>query len=55
VTAPLILDAAAIHAACPPDAAVTAVEAALRGGLDPTAEQPRSVLQVAHGQLLLMA
>jgi ornithine cyclodeaminase len=54
VTAPLILDAAAVHAACPPEAAVAAVEAALRGGLDPTAEPPRSVVPVAHGQFLLM-
>ena len=54
VTAPRFLDAAAIHAACPPGAAVAAVEAALRGGLDPTAEPPRSVVQVAHGQFLLM-
>ena len=54
MTAPLFLDAAAIHAACPPEAAVAAVAAALRGGLDPTAEPPRSVVQVAHGQFLLM-
>ena len=54
MTAPRFLDAAAIHAACPPGAAVAAVEAALRGGLDPTAEPPRSVVQVAHGQFLLM-
>jgi hypothetical protein len=54
VTAPLFLDAAAIHAACPPEVAVAAVEAALRGGLDPTIEPPRSVFQVAHGQFLLM-
>jgi ornithine cyclodeaminase/alanine dehydrogenase-like protein (mu-crystallin family) len=30
------------------------VEAALRGGLDPIAEPPRSVVQLAHGQFLLM-
>jgi ornithine cyclodeaminase/alanine dehydrogenase-like protein (mu-crystallin family) len=55
VTLPLFLDAAAIHAACPPEAAVAAVEAALRGGLDPTAEPPRTVVQAANGQFLLMA
>jgi ornithine cyclodeaminase/alanine dehydrogenase-like protein (mu-crystallin family) len=55
MTAPLFLDAAAIQAACPPRAAVAAVEAALRGGLDPTAEPPRSVVPVAQGQFLLMA
>jgi len=55
VTAPRFLDAAAIRAACPPEAAVAAVEAALGAGLDPTAEPARSVVPVAHGQLLLMA
>jgi ornithine cyclodeaminase len=54
VTAPLFLDAAAIRAACTPEAAVATVEAALRGGLDPAADPPRSVVQVAHGQFLLM-
>jgi ornithine cyclodeaminase/alanine dehydrogenase-like protein (mu-crystallin family) len=55
VTALRFLDAAAIHAACPPEAAVEAVAAALRGGLDPAAEPPRSVVPVARGQFLLMA
>src|SRR4029453_18596832 len=55
MTAPLFLDAAAIQAACPPRAAVAAVEAALRGGLDPPGEPARSVVPVAQGQFLLMA
>ena len=55
MTALRFLDAAAIHAACPPEAAVEAVAAALRGGLDPAAEPRRSVVPVARGQLLLMA
>jgi ornithine cyclodeaminase len=54
VTAPLFLDAAAVHAACPPAAAVAAVEAALRGGLDPATDPPRLAVPVAHGQFLLM-
>lgn len=55
MTAPLFLDAAAIRTACPPDAAVAAVEAALRGGLDPAAEPARSAVPLARGQFLLMA
>ena len=55
MTALRFLDAAAIHAACPPEAAVEAVAAALRGGLDPAAEPRRSVVPVARGQVLLMA
>jgi ornithine cyclodeaminase len=55
VTTPLFLHAPAMHAACPPEAAVTAVEAALRRGLDPAAEPPRSVVQLTHGQFLLMS
>ena len=35
-------DAAAIARALPPAAAVDALEAALRGGLDPDADPPRS-------------
>lgn len=54
MTAPLFLDASAMHAACPPEAAVSAIEAALRQGLDPAAEPPRSVVQMTSGQVLLM-
>jgi ornithine cyclodeaminase/alanine dehydrogenase-like protein (mu-crystallin family) len=54
VTAPRFLDAAAIRAACPPAAAVAAVESALRDGLDPAADPARSVVAWTHGQVLLM-
>lgn len=37
-----------------PERAVTAIREALRGGLDPEASLPRSVIDVDHGQLLLM-
>ncbi len=47
------LDAAAV-AALGPGAAVAAVQAALRGGLDPAADPPRVLVGLAHGQFLLM-
>jgi ornithine cyclodeaminase len=47
-------DEAAIRAALPPAAAVEAIETALRDGLDPAAGVPRTITDVAHGQLLLM-
>ena len=47
-------DAEAIARALPPAAAVDALEAALRGGLDPDADPPRSSAAAAAGELLLM-
>ena len=52
--APEVLDAAAVGAALPMPAAITAVRSALSAGLDPEADPPRSVVPVRHGQLLLM-
>ena len=48
-------DAAEIARRLPPEAAVAALEAALRGGLDPAADPPRgSVPAAGGGELLLM-
>ncbi len=49
-----VLDAAAVRAALPMPAAITALRSALRAGLDPEADPPRSVVPVRYGQLLLM-
>ena len=49
-----ILDAAAIAAALSPSGAVDALEAALRGGLDPEADPPRGAVGAAAGEVLLM-
>lgn len=54
MSAPLLLDAAAVAAACGPAAAVEAVTAALAAGLDPAADPPRQAVPVRAGQLLLM-
>jgi ornithine cyclodeaminase/alanine dehydrogenase-like protein (mu-crystallin family) len=54
VTALRFIDAAEIAAALPPVAAVDALEAALRGGLDPEADPPRTAIETPAGQLLLM-
>lgn len=54
MSAPLFLDAGAVRAACPPAAAVAAIEAALAGGLDPALDLPRVPVDVTGGQLLLM-
>jgi ornithine cyclodeaminase/alanine dehydrogenase-like protein (mu-crystallin family) len=51
---PEVLDAAAVRAALPMPAAITALRSALHAGLDPEADPPRSVVPVQHGQLLLM-
>jgi ornithine cyclodeaminase len=51
---PEVLDAAAVRAALPMPAAITALRSALRAGLDPESDPPRSVVPVRHGQLLLM-
>ncbi|SDN31632.1 ornithine cyclodeaminase [Geodermatophilus siccatus] len=47
------LDAAAV-AALGPTGAVRAITDALRGGLDPATDTPRSAVGLAHGQFLLM-
>nr|BFE57246.1 ornithine cyclodeaminase [Dactylosporangium thailandense] len=47
-------DAAAIARLLPPAAAVAAIEAALRDGLDPSAGVPRSSVPLPAGELLLM-
>ena len=49
-----ILDAAAIAAALSPGEAVDALEAALRGGLDPEADPPRAAVGAEAGEVLLM-
>ena len=49
-----LYDAAAIARALPPGEAVAALEAALRGGLDPEADPPRSSVAAAGGELLVM-
>jgi ornithine cyclodeaminase len=54
MSAPVVLDAAAVAAACPPAAAVAALTAALRGGLDPAVDLPRQAVGLTAGQLLLM-
>ncbi|MFD2796320.1 ornithine cyclodeaminase family protein [Promicromonospora vindobonensis] len=54
MSAPVVLDAAAVAAACPPAGAVAALTAALRGGLDPAVDLPRQAVGLAAGQLLLM-
>ncbi|UWZ59736.1 ornithine cyclodeaminase family protein [Dactylosporangium aurantiacum] len=50
----MLLDAAAVVAACGPAAAVEAVTAALTAGLDPAADPPRQAVPLHTGQLLLM-
>ena len=51
---PLWLSAAEVEARLSLGAAVDALEAALRAGLDPEADVPRSVVDLAAGQLLVM-
>jgi ornithine cyclodeaminase/alanine dehydrogenase-like protein (mu-crystallin family) len=53
VTVPY-LDAAEVRGRLPPLAAVDALEAALRGGLDPEADPARSVVELPGGALLVM-
>ncbi|MEV2250849.1 ornithine cyclodeaminase family protein [Streptomyces sp. NPDC050147] len=48
------LDAEALTRLVPMSAAIEAVEAVLKAGLDPEAEPPRGVVDVPGGQLLLM-
>jgi ornithine cyclodeaminase/alanine dehydrogenase-like protein (mu-crystallin family) len=54
VSAPTFLDAATIAAVLPPAAAVDALEAALRAGLDPEADPPREAVAAGAGEVLLM-
>ena len=54
MSAPVFHDAAAIARLLPHAAAVDALEAALRGGLDPEADPPRTSAAAAGGELLLM-
>jgi ornithine cyclodeaminase len=54
VSAPLVLDAAAVQAACSPAQAVQAITAALLGGLDPARDLAREAVAVRSGQLLFM-
>lgn len=53
-TPPPFLGAAELASLLPPAEAVDALEAALRGGLDPSADPPRSSVTAAAGELLLM-
>lgn len=50
----LVLDAAAVAAACPPADAVAALVTALTRGLDPAGDLPRQAVPLDAGQLLLM-
>lgn len=52
--APRYVDAATIAASLPPEAAVEALLAGLRGDVDPAADVPRSHVPVEQGDLLLM-
>jgi ornithine cyclodeaminase len=49
-----LLSAAEIAERLPPTKAIDALEAALRGGLDPESDTPRSFVGVRNGELLLM-
>jgi ornithine cyclodeaminase/alanine dehydrogenase-like protein (mu-crystallin family) len=48
------IDAAEVGRRLPPLAAVDALEAALRGGLEPEEDLPRTVVELERGQLLVM-
>lgn len=52
--APAVVDAATVRESVPMTAAIAALRSALRAGLDPEADPPRSVVAVEHGQLLAM-
>ena len=49
-----LLSAAEIAERLPPTKAIDALEAALKGGLDPESDTPRSFVGVRNGELLLM-
>ena len=51
---PRYLDAATIAASLPPVSAVEAITTALRAGLDPADDIPRTVVPAGRGQLLIM-
>jgi ornithine cyclodeaminase/alanine dehydrogenase-like protein (mu-crystallin family) len=51
---PRYLDAATIATSLPPASAVEAITAALRAGLDPADDIPRTVVPAGRGQLLVM-
>lgn len=51
---PRYVDAATIAACLPPESAVEAVLAGLRGDVDPAADVPRSLVSIQQGDLLLM-
>ena len=53
MSAPPFLDAAAVEALSPGEA-VDALEAALRGGLDPDADPPRQAVPAETGEILVM-
>ncbi|HWM32951.1 MAG TPA: ornithine cyclodeaminase family protein [Pseudolysinimonas sp.] len=50
----LVLDSAALRRALPPRTAVQLIRDALRDGLDPEAEAPRTAVPVTAGSMLLM-
>ena len=54
MSAPPFLDARAVAELLPPAKAVDALEAALRAGLDPEADPPRSAVAARAGELLVM-
>lgn len=54
MSGPPWIDAARMAALLPMREAIDVLDAALAGGLDTSADPPRSVVPVAHGQLLLM-
>ena len=54
MTAPLVLDADAVRAACSPAMAVEAVTAALSAGMDPASDLPRQAVSLRSGHFLLM-
>jgi ornithine cyclodeaminase/alanine dehydrogenase-like protein (mu-crystallin family) len=51
---PRYLDAATVAASLPPASAVEAITTALRAGLDPADDIPRTVVPAGRGQLLIM-
>lgn len=54
MTAPLVLDADDVRAACSPARAVEAITAALNAGLDPASDLPRQSVPLRSGHFLLM-
>jgi ornithine cyclodeaminase/alanine dehydrogenase-like protein (mu-crystallin family) len=54
MSAPRIIDATGVFAACGPASAVWAITAALRTGIDPADDLPRQAVPAGSGQMLLM-